>query len=185
MLISSIILSVISILLITYVTTIKGIELPLIIYAGPFTTWFVFFMIGVYIAINQPHYSVKQALVIIVIGFLLQLVEMYWLNTNFGNGFGIKISSYIYSVGIVMLLLLPQVKCSYRSCVISRIIAYIGSISFGIYLTHCFAIQLIYRYINIETWSLSWLVTLILTIGGVYIARKLFPDRLNQYLGFK
>lgn len=184
MMICSAVASVISILLITYLTTIKGYSLPLIVYAGPFTTWFVFFMTGVYFSIHQPRYNAKQAFAVIILGFILQLIEMYRLNTTYGGGFGIKLSSYIYSIGVVMLILLPQVKEHYRSCLLSRMVAYIGSISFGIYLTHCFAIQLTRSIIGIESWSLMWFITLAITSFGIIVSRKILPERFNRYLGF-
>ena len=184
MLICSAITSVISILLITYLMTIRGISLPLIVYAGPFTTWFIFFMTGVYFSIHQPRYTAWQAFALIIIGFILQLIEMYQLNTTNGGGFGIKLSSYIFSIGVVMLILLPQVKEHYRSCRLARLIAYIGSISFGIYLTHCFAIQLTRSIINIDSWCLTWLITLLTTTLGIIAARKILPERFNRYLGF-
>lgn len=184
MMICSAVTSVISILLITYFTTIKGFGLPLIVYAGPFTTWFVFFMTGVYFSIHQPRYNATQALAVIILGYILQLIEMHWLNTTYGGGFGIKLSSYIYSIGVVMLILLPQVKEHYRSCLLSRLVAYIGSISFGIYLTHCFSIQLTRSIIGIESWSLTWFITLSITSFSIIVARMILPERINRYLGF-
>lgn len=184
MLICSAITSVVSILLITYLMTIRGISLPLIVYAGPFTTWFIFFMMGVYFSIHQPRYTAWQAFTVIVIGLILQIIEMYQLNTTYGGGFGIKLSSYIYSIGVVMLVLLPQVKENYRSSRLARLIAYISSISFGIYLTHCFAIQLTRSIINIDSWCLTWLITLLITALGIIVARKMLSERFNRYLGF-
>ena len=57
----SIVISILTISLITYLSAIQGMQLPLIIYAGPFITWFVFFMLGVYYSSSKINYTVKQA----------------------------------------------------------------------------------------------------------------------------
>lgn len=78
----SIVISILTISLITYLSAIQGMQLPLIIYAGPFITWFVFFMLGVYYSSSKINYTVKQAIAVIIFGFGLECIETYWLNTN-------------------------------------------------------------------------------------------------------
>lgn len=106
----SIIISTISIIIITYFTEIIKIEIPLIMYAGPCTTWIMFFMMGVYYSISPIKYTLKQAVFIIILGLLLECAETYWINTSYGGGYGIKFSSYVYSAGVIMLLLTSQLK---------------------------------------------------------------------------
>ena len=180
----SMIISTISILLVTYLTQIQGMQLPLIIYAGPFTTWFVFFMLGVYYSSSKINYTVKLAVAVIVFGFALECIETYWLNTNYGGGYGIKFSAFIYSVGVIMLILSPAVKAAYKSCKLTSIIAYIGNISFGVYLIHCFVIKGINYLLPTHGWALSWLLAVILTSIVIIAARKVLPHGLNKYLGF-
>ncbi len=181
---ASMIISTISILLVTYLTQILGMQLPLIIYAGPFTTWFVFFMLGVYYSSSKIKYTVKQAIAVIIFGLALECVETYWLNTNYGGGYGIKLSAFIYSVGVVMLILSPKVKAAYKSSKLTSIIACIGNISFGVYLIHCLVIKGINYLLPTHSWALSWLLTVILTSIVVAAARKILPHGLNKYLGF-
>ena len=178
----SIAVSMLSILLITYLLSVQGVQMPLIVYAGPFTTWFVFFMLGVYYSSEKINYTVKQAIAVIIFGLVLECVETYWLNTNYGGGYGIKLSAFIYSVGVIMLILSPKVKVAYKSNKLTSIIAYIGNISFGVYLTHCFVIKGVnYLCSPYHSWILSWLLVVIITSIIVVIARKILPHKLNKY----
>ncbi len=154
----SIVISILTISLITYLSAIQGMQLPLIIYAGPFITWFVFFMLGVYYSSSKINYTVKQAIAVIIFGFGLECIETYWLNTNYGGGYGIKLSAFIYSIGIVMLILSPKVKAAYKSNKITSIVAYIGNISFGLYLIHCFVIMGVNYLLPTHSWVLSWML---------------------------
>lgn len=180
----SIVISILTISLITYLSAIQGMQLPLIIYAGPFITWFVFFMLGVYYSSERINYTVKQVIAVIVFGFGLECIETYWLNTNYGGGYGIKLSAFIYSIGVVMLILSPKVKTAYNSNKITSIIVYIGNISFGVYLIHCFVIKGVTYVLPEHSWVLSWLLAVILSLIVVAMARKILPHGLNKYLGF-
>ena len=180
----SVVVSFFSILLITYISSVQGIQLPLIVYAGPFTTWFVFFMLGVYYSSSKINYTIKQAVSIIVFGFALECIETYWLNTNYGGGYGIKTSSFIYSIGVIMLIISPKAKTAYKSNKITSLIAYIGNISFGVYLIHCFVIKGVNYILPEYNWALSWLLVVIITSTVIIAARKILPHGLNKYLGF-
>ena len=180
----SIMISILSISLITYLSTIQGTQLPLIIYAGPFITWFVFFMLGVYYSSSKINYTLKQAIAVIIFGFILECIEAYWLNTNYGGGYGIKLSAFIYSIGVVMLIISPKAKAAYKSNKVTSLIAYIGNISFGVYLIHCFVIKGVNYVLPEHSWSLSWLLVVILTSIFVAATRKILPHRLNKYIGF-
>lgn len=180
----SVILSFVSIISITYITEIKGVELPVILYAGPFTTWFVFFMSGVYLSTRTATYTIKHAIFLIIMGLMLECVETYWLNTYHGGGYGIKFSAFLYSIGIVLLILSPKLKEAYKTNIITSMIAYLGKISFGIYLIHYFTIKVFDILLPIKSWLFSWLLVLTVTSVVVVSARKILPDYLNRYLGF-
>lgn len=180
----SMIITMLTISLITYLTQTQGIQLPLIIYAGPFVTWFAFFMYGVYHSSTKTNYSLAVAITVVIIGFVLECIETFWLNTKYGGGCGIKPSAYVYSFGVIMLFLSPKVKSSYKSNRVTSIIAYIGKISFGIYLIHCFVINGLGGMLHVFGWGLSWIAVVIISSGLVIIARRILPYNLNRYLGF-
>lgn len=180
----SMIITIIAISLITYLIQIQGMQLPLIVYAGPFATWFVFFMFGVYYSSSKINYSLAEAIMVVIIGFILECIETYWLNTKYGGGYGIKLSAFIYSFGVMMLVLSPTVKSSYKSNQFTAIIAYIGKVSFGIYLIHCLVIKMLGGILHVFGWSFSWLVVVIISSVLVMVARRILPYKLNRYLGF-
>ena len=184
MMLISVIVSFVSIIFITYVTEIRGVELPVILYAGPFTTWFVFFMSGVYFSTRPISYSVNKAIILIAMGLILECAETYWLNTCYGGGYGIKFSAFVYSMGIILLIMSPKVKEAYKTNRITLTIANIGKISFGIYLIHYFVIKVVDVLLPVKLWVLSWLIVLIVTSAVVVSARKILPACFNKYLGF-
>ena len=179
----SIVASIFSISVITYLF-VQGVRLPLIIYAGSFVVWFVFFMFGVYYSSSKINYTVKHAILITIFGFVLECIETYWLNTNYGSGYGIKLSSFIYSIGIIMLILSPKAKFAYKSNKFTSIIAYLGNISFGVYLIHLFVKMGVDYFLPIHSWALSWLLVVIITSIIIVAARRILPRGLNYYLGF-
>ncbi|MBE6291670.1 MAG: acyltransferase [Bacteroidales bacterium] len=181
---SSVIISAVSIIIITYLTSIKGLQLPLIIYAGPFVTWFVFYMLGVYYSMYDREYSLKSVLWLILIGFVLECLETYFLNTNYGGGVGIKLSSFIFSYGIILFVLSPKTQALYKDNKFTSFIAYVGKISFGLYLTHCYVITVVKNIFPISSWFISFCVVSILTILLVMLSRKILPQYINKYLGF-
>lgn len=180
----SMIITIIAISLITYLIQTPGMQLPLIVYAGPFTTWFVFFMCGVYYSSSKINYSLVGAITVVIIGFILECIETYWINTKYGGGYGIKPSAFIYSFGVMMLVLSPTVKSAYKSNQFTAIIACIGKVSFGIYLIHCLVIKGLGSMLHVFGWGFSWIVVVIISSVLVMVARRMLPYKLNRYLGF-
>lgn len=180
----SIVLSTVSISMVTYYLAIKEISLSLILYAGPFVVWLVFYMLGIYYSCKPRNYSLKISIMIVLIGFLLECIETYYLNTHFSNGVGIKLSAFIYSYGIILLILHPSVEASYRDNVLTSVIVYIGKISFAIYLTHCYFIPLVNKFVSTDFWLLKWLLVSLLTILLIVFIRSFLPKYIYKYLGF-
>lgn len=55
-------------------------ELPIIIYAGPFIVWLIFFWLGVYLSKFSNNYQIKY----IIIGIMVSIIFMF-----------LKVNSYI------------------------------------------------------------------------------------------
>ena len=177
-------ISMISITLITYISQIKGVNLPLIVYAGPFTTWFVFFMLGVYYSIMPRNYSLVWPIILTTAGFILEGFETYYLNINYGGGYGIKLSAFIYSVGTIMLMLSTKISAPYKSNKVTSVIEYIGRISFGIYLSHCYVISAVKHICPSFPWWFIWMLIIVVTSLTIVVSHKILPKRINKYLGF-
>ena len=66
-----------------------------------------------------------------------------------------------------------------------RGVVYIGSVSFGVYLIHCFFISIVKKFVEVDWgWFSLSVIVLFLSIGFIYIVKKIFP-KLSVYLGFR
>lgn len=183
----SFLLTMFAIGMVTYILQIKGYALPLIVYAGGFPVWLIFFVIGMHLGKIQRDYKIIPWICSIIFFLILSFTETKYLYGFNHGGFAIKVSSHLYSLSIIMLLFSQRVE-TYFSKVnnpLYRFTVYIGSLSFGIYLIHCFFIIALRRYFEIDLgWFLSTITVLLLSMGFIYIVKKIFPH-LSIYWGFR
>ena len=168
-----------------YMNTIQGKGIPLILYAGPLPCWLMFFVLGVMIG-HKPerNYSIILPMVIAILGFILSVIGTDYLLDHYGKGVGIKPSSFIYSAGMIFLMFSNKVEnLIRRTGAIYRFIIWIGSLSFGIYLVHCYFISFFVKRLPIDSWLLQWSLALFLTVVFILILRKLLPTKYHKYLG--
>ena len=168
-----------------YMNTIQGKGIPLILYAGPLPCWLMFFVLGVMIG-HKPerNYSIILPIIISILGFILSVIESDYLLDHYGKGVGIKPSSFIYSAGMIFLMFSNKVEnLIRRTGAIYRFIIWIGSLSFGIYLVHCYFISFFVKRLPIDSWLLQWSLALFLTVVFILILRKLLPTKYHKYLG--
>lgn len=175
-------ISALSILAISYLLYVRRFNLPLILYAGPCTLWIVFYSLGIYIRRANRQYSYAAALVIMIAGLVLSVVESYqW--ARFGNiVYGIKLSSFIFSAGAILVLLSERSEKRFRTNRLNRVIVHIGNLSFGIYLIHLMLITMsgINHY---GFWVVRWLIILILSAVLIKLLNLFIPDRYHRLLG--
>lgn len=141
-------------------------------------------MLGVYYSDKEVSFSLRNIILFICLGFVLECLETYWLLHNYNGGFGIKLSSFIFSFGIILLILHPKTQSLYQDNKYTSLIVYIGEISFGIYLIHCYIIHIAKVILPFEFWFLSWLLVVLISLVIIMISRKILPTWLNRYLGF-
>lgn len=181
-----ILISVVSIVLVTYLLEIRGMSLPLVVYAGHGDLWLMFFVIGIVLRRSPLNCSLWWCVGLVILSFVWQMVEAYWLYSFNGGGLGIKPSSFLFSMSVILFLFHPLVVSRYserKRCI--RWIRGLGRISFGVYLIHCFFILILSRMgMGQLPWSLLWMVVVVASIMTIAIFKKLFPKFLNQYLGF-
>lgn len=185
----SVCISTLSIIFITYMLHVRGLYMPLVIYAGFFPLWLMFFSIGVYIGKKANRdYSIFWPCVYTLIFWVASYFESKFLMSFHGGGVGIKLSSFAYSfLGIIVLF-----SCQFEKLVqhlkwLYKLGSHIGKYSFGIYLSHCYFIYL-YGRICSDWSSLSWLskwfIVSLSSYTFVYVGNSLMP-KLSKYLGFK
>lgn len=179
------IISLVCIFGISCLTKIYGYELPLIAYAGPFPVWIVFFAIGCYLRKCERNYSLLLPLAVAILGMVMSYAETYYWNVNYGGGFGIKISSFIYSIAVIMLLFSAKAECAYKRNIVHKAIEYAGCVSFAIYLYHLFVIDAfsILHVLERMSWIVRWLICLTATIVVVEILRRILPRKYHWCIG--
>lgn len=181
----SVIITIISICAVTYITAVKGINIPLLLYAGPFPVWLAFFVEGIWIGkMKNRDYNIVFWVLLVCLGLTFSYIESKMLLPLHNTGVGIKLSSYIYAFAIIMVLFSSKVESLFRNNGANKIVTYIGSISFGIYLTHIFYIMILRYFINDIGWFILFCCTLLLTIVTIFVTRKIFPSSVLKYIGF-
>lgn len=161
-------------------------DLPLIVYAGPLPLWIMFFFMGMYFSRHSREYSISLPLVVCVVGICLQVLEyVFWL--EYGQQvFGIKLSSFIFSAGVIVLVFARKIEDAYdKENRIMKIITCIGGISFGIYLAHCYFIMALRILMPEAGWMFSWALVLSATIAFIWFMKRLSPIVSVKYLGFQ
>lgn len=159
-------------------------ELPLVISVGPCVYWLIFFAIGAYFSDKNRNYSLWLPFYLLIGGCITQIFEYLILEEMGKNGIGIKLSSWIYSLGVIMLLISEKVKKIYNENAIISIIHIIGVNSFGIYLVHMLVLIFI-RRINHISWIEEWVLAIIFSMALIKLAKLIVPNISNRFLGFK
>ena len=129
--------SEISIAIAIYLRAFYCMSIPLLIYAGFFTVWLVFYMTGVYLGrFSDRAYNLSLPLLIVLIGLILSQMESSYLVSHYGTGYGVKPSSFLYAFGIILFLFSSRTEKIIRKLLgdSNKILIYVGNISFAIYL---------------------------------------------------
>lgn len=187
------IISAISCLVIFYFRYYTLIEPPLYIYGGSFTTWIVFFVLGIYIRKNGIKSTKSKLLAVTILCLALSIFVTIYLCLKFHNmGYAAtatKISAFAYSFAIILYLF----KFMDRDFKRFKLLSFIGEVSFGIYFSHMFVLQCIpYISNRLIPWlksctilyqTTSILTALICCTIFAYIARMLNKQSAIKYLG--
>lgn len=177
-----------------YLRYYTDIRLPLIVYAGNFATWLVFFVLGLYLgSSSQIKISNKLLMVLILAFYFLSCIESYVLISMFHQAgdavTAIKASSFMYSFALIVFFFNNQ------NWVRSKLLKKIGEMSFGIYLTHLFVLMVATRllsriYPSLQEISPAYQFTLIGTVMlscflCISAFNNAFTAKQNRLVGFK
>tara|TARA_B100000963_G_C22537922_1_gene630734 strand:- start:200 stop:1219 length:1020 start_codon:yes stop_codon:yes gene_type:complete len=136
-LIISALVSSLSCILIFYFRYYTNVQLPIFV-VGSAPSWLIFFVLGIYLRNNAIKLNNRTLIFLLILGLGLSLFETYTLY-HFFNDIGnsvtaVKVSSFVYST----FLILFAFKNADRNFSKTKMLAYFGEISFGIYLSHMF-----------------------------------------------
>lgn len=153
---------------------------------GPFVYWMVFYFTGVYLSERERNYSLCWPLFLLMFGMIAQIFETKCLMSCGRIGIGIKISSWIYSEGVVLLLFSKKIEEVVNSQNIEyNLLAYLGKISFGVYLIHVYFLMVKGTFIPTSNWIISFVFVAIATSLFVVVIKKILPTRLWRLLGLQ
>lgn len=157
----------------------------MIIYAGPFPLWLMFFVTGIYLRNHTVRMRYVYPLVILF--FLLSVAEsfviMHYLDQV--TGLGIKVSSFLFSLCFIIMLFaspLQRYVTAYKDRFIVRSIAKVGEISFGIYLIHMLVNMVLNKLSGYH--GFNFILVLAISVLTIVIAGKFLPPSIRKYLGF-
>ena len=178
------ILSTIAIVATTYYLNIEGKSFPLLLYAGPVYLWAIFFMLGIYMSKNPHNNYCTYGIILSIIGFILQMIESWYYLSTIGKGLGIKTSSFIFSLGIILIALSNKTQNKFNSSVVTHTIAWLGTISFGIYLIHMYFVAIFKTIIESDNWLITWCISTVSTVILILIMLQFLPhSTLKKYFG--
>lgn len=182
-----VLISLISTLALEYIRFHNAMEIPLII-RGSFPPLLIFFYIGIFLNKHSRDYSLFIPFLMIVAGFCLGIIQMQFIRETYGmSAQGQKITLYLFDAGIILLAMSRKSENAYKNNVFTRIILWIGELSFGIYFTHIYVIWIAERFFtNInDSWILFWFLSLVITLLFITIVKKISPEYAKQYLGYR
>lgn len=140
---------------------------------------------GVFFSSHSRDYKIIYPLILTIAGLILQILEyQLWMNRGV-TALGIKLSSFIFSAGMIWLLFSKKMESAYSENFLMKTINWIGGISFGIYLLHCYVIIGISKILPEIGWIEKWTLVLCITVLMIWIARLISPKFSVKYLGFR
>jgi surface polysaccharide O-acyltransferase-like enzyme len=190
----SILISMVMTCTIFYLRYYTEINLPLILYGGNFATWLMFFVLGLYLGSpERMKFSNKYLLVLMLAFYALSCIESYVLIAFFHQAgdavTAVKASSFMYSFFLIIFLF------NNHDLIKSKLLKQIGVLSFGIYLTHMFALMIISRMllhlyppIKDITYAYQFLLVGIVILACflcISVFNRAFSRSQSRLLGFK
>lgn len=186
----ALLISVSYVFIINYILHIKGYSLPLILYAGFFPLWIVFFVFGIYLK-TKNLFSFKISLICSLLFLVISALETYYYSNGFSSpiALGIKPSSFLFSFFMLQsVVYYTKMEVTFFNrkklfFYIKKALANIGMISFGIYLNHI-PIVILLKKTNLNNSIIIFVLTLITSIFIIYLSKILLPKKVYNFIGF-
>jgi hypothetical protein len=170
-----------------------GKSLPLIVYAGNFIPWGLFFALGMFFAKNNNFISISKIVWGIVFFAMVSFVESMFLieKTSSLSGMGQKGSVFCLNVFLCFLAFHKESQkllSLFKESRIYLIVCSLGKYSFGIYLIHLFILPFVERMDYFVSnpfvkWVFDSLLLLLCSFVLLVICKYLFPKISRLLLG--
>lgn len=182
-------ISICSIGLVEYLLYVECLQIPLLVYAGGFPVWIVFFVLGLFWRNIQEQSSRNIGYIFVLlmlVTIVLSVMETYFL-LEFGNGgYGQKVFSFLFNICAVCWLFSPHTRNLFEKFgnrLLLKPFTWLGRKSFLIYLLHCYFINFIIPRIPFTfSWFSETITVLILSVLSVIVAERL-PKKIRYYIG--
>ncbi len=153
---------------------------PTVLAVGPFLYWIVFYYIGVLLSDDKRDYNLFAPLALLLVG-IIWMAAYIIINHK---GVGIRVSSWIYSAGIILVLFSKKIEQLFVSdTILYRGIVEIGGMSFGIYLIHVYIVLFWQHLVPNSNWLISFVIVTLLSVITVAILRAIMPLKIWRLLG--
>ena len=189
----SVLVSLTITLVIFYLRYFTEIRLPVLLYGGNMFTFWMFFQLGLFLGSgNILNISNKILLLLIAFFYFISCSESYILITFFEQASdavtAVKFSSFLYSFFIIFYLLknIDVIK--------SKSLTLLGNLSFGIFLTHLFFLEIVNQIAFaffpsiVEITYLYQFLAIIIVASACVITmvsvNKFMPAKYGRLLGF-
>ena len=149
----------------------------------------VFFMLGIVLASSVRDYKLSYIIVGVIVTFVLQVFESKYLlsqSTN-GIGYGIKPTSFLFSILMILLLFSKKIEYSFKgNSILCKSVAFVGKVSFVVYLSHTLLIIVLSRvpFYSCASWFFRFLTVAIADIAFVSLLYRITPKKMKRAIGF-
>lgn len=164
---------------------IESFGLTTMFLVGPFVYWIVFYYIGIKLSMSNRDYGIKIPLVLIIIGFVAQMIETYFLMSLGHFGIGIKVSAWIYAAGMVLFFFSNKVELAMSKVQgwAFRKVVTIGRFSFGIYLLHVYVLIVLSIINGRNIWLVNFCIVVAISLLFLYSLLLIIPDNYIKRIG--
>ncbi len=161
------------------------LEIPLIVYAGPFPLWIMFFVTGIYL--RNHTFDTKYVYLPVILFYVLSVAESFIIMHCTGQvtGLGIKVFSFLFSLYFIIMMFVSPLKthvAAHKDHLVIRGITRIGELSFGIYLIHMLVNMALNKFAGYH--NFNFILVLAISIAVIVVTMKLAPASIRKYIGF-
>lgn len=163
------------------------VNMPLVV-IGSLPIMGLFFFLGIFLSKRSRTYSLSLPIGMIIVGMIGGVLQEFWIMKTYNLIYdGQNALFYIFDIGFILLCLSKSIEKSFRINITTRLVLYIGDLSFGIYLMHVYTL-LIYDQLFPSIrhqWMFSCIVVVALTVFFIVTIKRCLPQFSQKYLGFR
>lgn len=152
-----------------YIIDFRTLDLPLVLYAGNFLIWMMFYVLGIWLRKKKFNWGIRKyqkikviILISTIVSFCISVIDVHLhsVDNSLITNTGIKNSTFLFSF-LAILLLFVITPSSVKGWEVRKLI---GRRSFGIYLIHLYILGVLYKLFHSAVIDSSYFITQITLI---------------------